>query len=59
MTGMDRKAGCRPLSAVDTHQDEIGPLFCHRCERVLAILGLGDFVVVRASISRMIWRSSS
>src|SRR5215475_8334901 len=29
----------------DTHEDEIRSLFCHCCERLLAVLGFRDFVI--------------
>src|SRR5215469_7341900 len=32
---------------LDIHQDKIGPLFRYRCERFLAVLSFGDFVVGR------------
>ena len=34
---------------LDIHKDEIGPLFRYRCERLLTVLRLSDFIVGRAS----------
>ena len=55
MIGIDRKRGIgsdlsHRLTAIharqlDFHQDEIGPLFCYCCERLLAVLCFRDFVV--------------